>query len=183
MKLKRKQIDIGYILVYMPDHPKALSGGYKGWVYEHYLVAERKIKRPLKIKEEVHHLDLVRSNNRPNNLLVCTKEQHLQIHSWISRGLPLLGKDRVKPNLVSSKKRVTIPYCQTCDFPVNDGFLYCSAKCTKQGQRKVTWPSLARLKKLLKTHTWVWVGKKYGVSDNAVRKWVRFYGADPKRLR
>jgi transposase-like protein len=25
------------------------------------------------------------------------------------------------------------------------------------------------------------VGKKYGVSDNAIRKWIKFYGAEPPK--
>lgn len=184
MKLKRKQIDLGYIVSYLPDHHKTLSGGYKGWVYEHILVAERKLKRALKKNEEVHHLDLVRSNNSPNNLLICTTDQHHQIHAWIERGLPIRGKNRIKGGIASSRKLVVIPRCQKCDFPINEGAIYCSAKCYTVGRRKVSKrPSLKKIKRLLRTLSWVKLGKRYGVSDNAIRKWVRDYGVDPKTLR
>lgn len=32
-------------------------------------------------------------------------------------------------------------------------------------------------------HGYCWVGRKYGVSDNAVRKWVKFYERERERER
>lgn len=42
--------------------------------------------------------------------------------------------------------------------------------------RKVEWPTPSELEEMLKTMTWVAIGRKYGVSDNAVRKWAKKYG-------
>src|SRR5207248_4725081 len=41
--------------------------------------------------------------------------------------------------------------------------------------RKVPRPSYAQLKADLETMSFGAVGRKYGVSDNAVRKWLRWY--------
>lgn len=41
--------------------------------------------------------------------------------------------------------------------------------------RKVERPSKENLKKLLETNTWTGIGRLYGVSDNAVRKWAKTY--------
>ena len=41
--------------------------------------------------------------------------------------------------------------------------------------RKVPRPSYEQLKGDLAQMSWGAVGRKYGVSDNAVRKWVRWY--------
>lgn len=40
-------------------------------------------------------------------------------------------------------------------------------------QRKVERPSRDMLLKMLETMSWTAIGKKYGVSDNAVRKWLK----------
>ena len=59
----------GYILIYRPKHARAFAkgknNGHRGYVYEHFVVAERSLGRPLRNDEQVHHLDLDRSNNAP----------------------------------------------------------------------------------------------------------------------
>ena len=44
-----------------------------------------------------------------------------------------------------------------------------------KNQRKVERPSYEQLLKDLEESNWTQVGNEYGVSDNAVRKWVRMY--------
>ena len=41
--------------------------------------------------------------------------------------------------------------------------------------RKVERPNREQLKKDIGMNSWLALGKKYGVSDNAVRKWARKY--------
>jgi len=50
----------------------------------------------------------------------------------------------------------------------------CSS-CYRLSSRKVCRPSLEDLKQDLSNSTYVAVGKKYGVSDNAIRKWIKAY--------
>lgn len=45
------------------------------------------------------------------------------------------------------------------------------AKCYHISTRKVTRPSREELKSLIRTTTFVEIGKNYGVTDNAVKKW------------
>ena len=42
-------------------------------------------------------------------------------------------------------------------------------------QRKVQRPEYTILSKMVEDEGYVSVGKKYGVSDNCVRNWLRFY--------
>lgn len=59
----------GYILIRQPEHPRA---DVRGYVYEHILIAEATLGRPLLPHEEVHHDDERKSNNNPRNLIVAS---------------------------------------------------------------------------------------------------------------
>lgn len=72
MKYKNK----GYVLVYSPKHPRAMVDGY---VYEHWLVMERKLKRYLTERETVHHINRIRDDNRIANLkLYSSQSEHMR---------------------------------------------------------------------------------------------------------
>lgn len=55
----------GYVLVFQPEHRLA---DVRGYVYEHRLVMESVLGRPLVANERVRHLDNDGSNNDPSNL-------------------------------------------------------------------------------------------------------------------
>lgn len=64
----------GYVLVRVgTDHHLA---DVRGYAYEHRLVAEQKLGRRLKRGELVHHVNHVKTDNRPDNLDVVTSHAH-----------------------------------------------------------------------------------------------------------
>lgn len=68
----------GYPVRKQPGHPKA-SGG---WVYEHVLIAEAALGRPLPPSVEVHHVDEDTQNNANSNLVICQdKAYHKLLHT------------------------------------------------------------------------------------------------------
>ena len=69
----------GYRMIYMPTHPDAEKSG--GYVFEHRLVMEQVMGRPLAAGEEVHHVNEVRNDNRPENLELLTKSEHMAHHA------------------------------------------------------------------------------------------------------
>jgi hypothetical protein len=64
----------GYVWVWEPDH--AASAIYGGWVAEHRLVAEQVIGRPLTSDDQVHHVNRIKHDNRPENLSVLDGSTH-----------------------------------------------------------------------------------------------------------
>ena len=54
----------------------------------------------------------------------------------------------------------------------------CGRRVPRPERRKVPRPTYEQLKEDLSHMSWLAVGRKYGVSDNAVRKWVRWYERD-----
>lgn len=69
--------DGGYWYVRAPSHPNATKQGY---VAEHILVATEQAGRPLAFGEVVHHKDMNKQNNGPDNLVICTRQQHREYH-------------------------------------------------------------------------------------------------------
>lgn len=61
-------------------------GGYEGTLvngqkrYMHRRIVEDLIGRPLLREEQVHHMDLDRKNNAPENLLVLGRSEHTKLH-------------------------------------------------------------------------------------------------------
>jgi hypothetical protein len=170
----------GYRMVYLPEHPAAMTNkSYKGWVFEHVVVMEKIIKRRMASDEVVHHLDGNTLNNRSENLLLMLRSQHSKFHAWLDRGAPGLERFGIKHTIPLNRRRTArkIFNCVVCGEPLaGQQHKYCSTICRGLANRKTKRPSKATLKKDLSNLSWRAIGRKYEVSDNAVRKWARTYG-------
>lgn len=174
----------GYVVLFSPNHPSSMQNeNWKGWIYEHILVAESLIGRRLNPNECVHHLDCDKTNNSPDNLLVIDRGQHAKIHTWIEKGAPIIERD--SENGVNSGKPKdyeppkTSKNCKNCGtffFNLNKSVKYCSHSCATFSTRKVDRPSKSDLEKLIWEKPFTEIGKDYGVSDNTIRKWCKAYG-------
>ena len=92
-------------------------------------------------------------------------------------------------------RNVPIVVARTCEYcgsefrPRQIAQRFCSLACgqhhdrshlrvPRPERRKVPRPTYEQLMEDLSHMSWVAVGRKYGVSDNAVRKWMRWYERD-----
>lgn len=144
----------GYIVIYRPNHFHTMkSKNWNGYVYEHRYIIENQLKRALRKNEIVHHIDKNRSNNKRSNLQLTTKKQHNIIHYGI----------RLKS------------YCADCGTKLTNSRAKRCIKHSRIAMRKVIWPSREKLKNDINNLNMCAIGRKYGVSNNAVRKWVKLY--------
>lgn len=165
----------GYRVIYRPKHFATMtSTNWEGWVYEHRYVMERKLGRILETHEVVHHLDCNRANNAPTNLIVIDDNTHRKLHSWLDKGA-FIHKSYVPRD---TKPVRNIPkYCSVCSITLEvHQHDTCSDKCRGKSQRLVSRPAKKKLRELIGKMSWLAIGRKYGVSDNAIRKWARSYG-------
>lgn len=89
----------GYVYKKTKEHPRGKK--YGGRVFEHILVMEEKIGRLLTEGENVHHVNGVRDDNRPENLELWTRPQPAGIRvkdaiKWAREIIDLYGEDESK---------------------------------------------------------------------------------------
>jgi hypothetical protein len=69
------------------------------------------------------------------------------------------------------------PPCKHCGDPCSTPKgVYCSLRCKALDERRVERPTKVVLGRLVGTLTWTEIGRRFGVSDNTVRKWAKGYG-------
>ena len=183
-KDRKKVYKNGYIVVEMPEHPRAFDTGTGIiGIYEHILIAEQfVVDRAIKEGEVVHHLDCQRDNNSPNNLLVLSSAMHCKLHKW-------MNKHSITP---SEKEQEKIDRgcvrCKYCKIPIDSHAVFCSNDCkikhndynnpNRDGYFGTKYPSLEEMKKLLWEKPTTQVAKELGVSDVSISKFCKKFEID-----
>jgi len=161
-------------------HTTQYSKHHRAWsdgrVYTHILIAEKKLGRELKEGEVVHHIDGNKLNNDPDNLMVFISDaDHKSFHAgadayqnddgaWYCKREPYACKFCGRKFILASgrKKRE---------------HMYCSKECF-YADRTIIKDSIQELIDELKkaNGNFSEVGRKYGVSPNAIIKRMKMNG-------
>lgn len=111
---------------------------------------------------EVNHIDLDKGNNKYTNLEWVTHSQN-QKHQRRFHTHDELRKSE----------------CAICGKRISRGAVYCT-NCWNRVQRE-KWPSADVISEDIKTLSFLALGRKYGCSDNIVRRMCVAYGLPSKR--
>lgn len=118
------------------------------------------------------HIDGVPTDNRLENLRIVCPNCAATLETHCGR-----------KNTLNREPRLCL-HCGKEFMPKYERHRYCSQICgthsnpprtPRPERRKVPRPSYEQLMADVETMSIVAVGRKYGVSDNAVRKWIRWY--------
>ena len=114
---------------------------------------------------QLHHIDGNHENNNLENLQLLCPNCHSQTDNYCGTA-----------NSNTSKY-----YCQDCGIEITKGSNYCSVCACKHRRKVENRPSKQQLIEDFKgLKSFVKVGKKYGISDNALRKWFSSYDLPTK---
>lgn len=116
-----------------------------------------------KITLELHHKDGNRFNNELENLEILCPNCHSLT--------PNHSNKRVNPQKRKQQKEIKTNFCQ-CGKPIKKRSEYC-IECYRLKQRKIERPEINVIINDINLLGYSATGRKYGVSDNAIRKWVK----------
>ena len=112
---------------------------------------------------QLDHINGISNDNRLDNLRLLCPNCHSQTDTFAGRAMK------------------TRYYCE-CGTEISKGSKVCS-RCLGNQRRTCIRPDITELTTDISDVGYLQTGKKYGVSDNAIRKWIRSYGIDPKTIR
>lgn len=112
---------------------------------------------------QLDHINGISNDNRLENLRILCPNCHSQTATYANK----------KKKEIKKTPRIN---CVKCKFESN-GKVFCD-ECKKTEaikRRTVERPPYEQLLKEIEESNFSAVGRKYGVSDNAIRRWIKFY--------
>ena len=120
----------------------------------------------------------------PKCILVCSN-CHREIHEKITYSPQVTSFNEMRAYEVSQDiyklKHKTIKTCPFCGTFINNSAKACG-ECSLLQRRKVERPVKSILKEEVRQYAFTTLATKYGVSDNAVRKWCISYGIPSRKI-
>jgi hypothetical protein len=131
--------------------------GYKDRYCE--MCGQDEVWKGKKMSLILDHINGINNDNRLENLRIVCPNCNATLDTHCR------GNKRINTKEINKCK---------CGKEINKSSKKC-LECSSLSQRKVERPSLETLLKEIEELGYVGTGKKYGVSDNSIRKWVKTY--------
>lgn len=129
---KKMLTDRGYVMVHMPDHPRANAWGY---VREHIVVMEGVLGRLIPLGSGVvHHKNGIRDDNRPENLeFIDDHRAHLRMH------FPKGQRVAIPAKRVKIVHDLTCTFCHAAFQSTQATRISCSKSCASRLAMRKRW--------------------------------------------
>ena len=123
---------------------------------------------------QLDHVNGVNTDNRIENLRLLCPNCHSQTNTYA-------GLNKGKDNLLKLETKPVKDICPICG--VNEKLISSSmcAECYHKQERVVDRPTREELKDLIRVIPFTRIADKFGVTDNAIRKWCDSYNL-PRRV-
>lgn len=102
-------------------------------------------------------------------ILLCSN-CHREVEYYNTKLEPYFDEEKAEEIISLRKKGINKNYCKICGKEITTKAELC-ADCFHIEKRKVERPNRETLKFLIRNKSFLQIGKDYGVSDNAIRKW------------
>ena len=133
----------------------------------HTIVMEKKLGRQLKSGEVIHHIDNDVNNFSEDNLICfATNRDHLGYHS----GNDIYFDDEGVAHCKFKSNKIKCPICGNLMTPNARTCKNCRIQSSRKPSKDILIQDLSEISNFTK------IGKKYGVTSNAVKKWCKSYG-------
>lgn len=123
---------------------------------------------------ELDHIDGDHYNNTLENLKVLCPNCHAKTPTYRGKNKKHKKSQTIKNKEQNIRTKI-IHNCFSCGVELKKkcktGLCFL---CHSKTQRKVERPPIEQLLKEIEESSYLAVGKKYGVSDNAIRKWIKY---------
>lgn len=140
---------------------------------------------------ELHHKDRNHYNNEINNLAILCPNCHSiqEGNSGANAGKYLKERTIINETTLEEEKVIVIEekipepayFCCDCGIPISRTAKRCKSCASKERQKGISnKPDRECLKQLIRTTSFLQIGKMFNVSDNAVRKWCDGYNLPRK---
>ena len=150
------------------SHPRANK---EGQVYLHIVKAEEKLGRKLLENEVVHHIDLNKTNNDLDNLIVfATKSDHSSFHQNGCESNTLILQENG-----SYKCLHKLYQCVDCGASITHRAKRCVPCMRRVKESRIPTKDELRKKLFINKGKISKTGREYGVTSNAVKKWCQKY--------
>lgn len=109
----------------------------------------------------------------------CHREVHSNLEDFDLESSYDDKKAQEITNRITQLRQHQVKYCPNCGKIITSKATYCQ-DCAMIQKRVAERPDRDTLKNLIRTTSFLQIGKKYNVSDNAVRKWCIAYNLPSK---
>lgn len=139
------------------------------------------------LKLHLDHIDGDPTNNEITNLRLLCPNCHSQTETYTGKNIKNTTKGVRKHESyvrVYNKDDLIVEThpCKSCGKEIGLGRKHCSQECAKLSARKSQRPPRETLLSEITSMSLLAVGRKYGVSDNSIRKWCEAYGINVRTI-